>query len=84
MKASILARHRPLAQPGSPISDGCPIVSGSQHDGGFGSKMMFIGQAARELAKLKYCKPDRSRTLVVFTYTYNEAMSGGHLEFLPK
>lgn len=44
MKSSILARHRPLAQPGSSISDGCTIVSGCKHGSGSGNKVIFIGK----------------------------------------
>jgi uncharacterized Zn-binding protein involved in type VI secretion len=49
-------------------------VAGSQHDSASGNKMMFIGQAVRELAEFKRSKPDLPRTLVVFTPTYNDAM----------
>jgi uncharacterized Zn-binding protein involved in type VI secretion len=49
-------------------------VAGSQHDSGSGNKMMFIAQAVRELAEFKRSKPDLSRTLVVFTPAYNDAM----------
>ncbi|MFK3772109.1 PAAR domain-containing protein [Pseudomonas sp. NPDC089406] len=49
-------------------------VAGSQHDAGSGNKMMFIGQAVRELAEFKRNKPTLIRTLVVFTPSYNEQM----------
>ncbi|MDA8484862.1 EF-hand domain-containing protein [Pseudomonas resinovorans] len=49
-------------------------VAGSQHDGSPGNKMMFIGQAVRELALFMRNKPGLARTLVVFTPLYNEAM----------
>lgn len=49
-------------------------VAGSQHDSGSGNKMMFIAQAVRELAEFRYDNPGMTRTLVVFTPAYNEAM----------
>ncbi|MFS2161749.1 PAAR domain-containing protein [Pseudomonas sp. Pseusp122] len=49
-------------------------VAGSQHDNGSGNKMMFIAQAVRELAEFRSDKPGLTRTLVVFTPTYNDAM----------
>ncbi|MGV8917525.1 MAG: PAAR domain-containing protein [Pseudomonas sp.] len=49
-------------------------VAGSQHDNGSGNKMMFIGQAVLELATFKRFRPDRIRTLVVFTPNYNDDM----------
>lgn len=49
-------------------------VAGSQHDNGSGNKMMFIGQAVRELAQFKRFNPASSRTLVVFTPSYSEEM----------
>tara|TARA_R110001599_G_scaffold229825_1_gene429046 strand:- start:725 stop:1966 length:1242 start_codon:yes stop_codon:yes gene_type:complete len=49
-------------------------VVGSQHDNGSGNKMMFVGQAVRELAEFKHTKPSLTRTLVVFTPEYTEPM----------
>lgn len=49
-------------------------VAGSQHDNASGNKMMFIGQAVRELGEFKRSKPTLTRTLVVFTPSYNDAM----------
>ncbi|MFS2159814.1 PAAR domain-containing protein [Pseudomonas sp. Pseusp122] len=71
-----------LVQPGqsAPATDKPPLtpelisVAGSQHDNSSGNKMMFIGQAARELAAFKRDKPELTRTLVVFTPAYNDAM----------
>ena len=73
-----------LVQPGSspspapkePLTPELIAVAGSQHDSGSGNKMMFIGQAVRELAEFKRTKPALSRTLVVFTPSYNAAMLG--------
>lgn len=49
-------------------------VAGSQHDQGSGNKMMFIGQAVRELAEFLRNKPSLTRTLVVFTPSYTDEM----------
>lgn len=49
-------------------------VAGSQHDDSSGNKMMFVGQAVRELAEFKRRKPNLTRTLVLFTPSYNDAM----------
>lgn len=49
-------------------------VAGSQHDNSTGNKMMFIGQAVRQLRMFKEQHPARPRTLVVFTPHYSEAM----------
>lgn len=49
-------------------------VAGSQHDNSSGNKMMFIGQAVRELAEFKRSKPDAERTLIVFTLAYSDVM----------
>ncbi len=49
-------------------------VAGSQHDNSSGNKMMFIGQAVRELAEFKRNQPAMTRTLVVFTPSYNTTM----------
>ncbi|WP_443190449.1 hypothetical protein [Pseudomonas indica] len=49
-------------------------VAGSQHDNSSGNKMMFIGQAVRELAEFKRNRPALARTLVLFTPSYNDAM----------
>jgi hypothetical protein len=72
-----------LVQPGglsaartveTPLTPELIAVAGSQHDNSSGNKMMFIGQAVRALAEFKHSKPDVSRTLVVFTPAYNDAM----------
>jgi uncharacterized Zn-binding protein involved in type VI secretion len=71
-----------LVQPGSsasavakePLRPERIAVAGSQHDKGSGNKMMFIGQAVRELAEFKRNNPALTRTLVVFTPSYNCAM----------
>lgn len=49
-------------------------VAGSQHDPSSGNKMMFIGQAVRELRLFKNRSPDKARTLIVFTPEYTEVM----------
>lgn len=49
-------------------------VAGSQHDERSGNKMMFIGQAVRELAEFKRNQPALTRTLVVFTPAYTSVM----------
>lgn len=61
----------PLPQPLSPE---LIAVAGSQHDDRSGNKMMFIGQAVRELAEFQRNKPRLSRTLVVFTAGYSAEM----------
>ncbi|MGN7744120.1 PAAR domain-containing protein [Pseudomonas sp. 22526] len=60
--------------PGEPLTPELIAVAGSQHDKSSGNQMMFIGQAVRELAEFKRSKPDLTRTLVVFTPSYSEAM----------
>lgn len=59
-----------------PLTPELIAVAGSQHDNGSGNKMMFIGQAVRELAQFKRFHPDLCRTLVLFTPDYNEDMLG--------
>ena len=49
-------------------------VAGSQHDNSSGNKMMFVGQAVFELAMFKRDRPDRMRTLVMFTPAYSVDM----------
>lgn len=71
-----------LLQPGSapsttvqkPLTPELIAVAGSQHDRASGNKMMFIGQAVRELAEFKRSKPALTRTLLVFTPSYTPAM----------
>ncbi|AZC87080.1 PAAR domain protein [Pseudomonas chlororaphis subsp. piscium] len=71
-----------LVQPGSssstapeePLTPELIAIAGSQHDKSSGNQMMFIGQAVRELAEFKRSKPDLTRTLVIFTPSYSEAM----------
>ncbi|MGE8408942.1 MAG: PAAR domain-containing protein [Pseudomonas sp.] len=59
---------------GRPLSPELIAVAGSQHDNGSGNKMMFIGQAVRELAQFKRLNAGLSRTLVIFTPAYNKEM----------
>ncbi|HBP1922096.1 PAAR domain-containing protein [Pseudomonas aeruginosa] len=66
----------PSPTPKEPLTPELIAVAGSQHDRGSGNKMMFIGQAVRELAEFKRTKPMLARTLVVFTPSYNAAMLG--------
>lgn len=66
------AKSEPVA-PKSPTPE-LIAVAGSQHDNSSGNKMMFIGQAVRELGEFKRSKPTLTRTLVVFTPSYNDAM----------
>lgn len=68
------AGHSRAATAGNSLTPELIAVAGSQHDNGSGNKMMFIGQAVRELAQFKRFHPDLSRTLVVFTPDYNKAM----------
>ncbi len=49
-------------------------VAGSQHDTSAGNKMMFIGQAVRQLKMFKEQHPARPRTLVVFIPHYSKTM----------
>lgn len=66
-----------LMRPGNIAASSTPeliAVAGSQHDRGSGNKMMFIGQAVRELAEFKRHKPASTRTLVLFTPAYNDKM----------
>ncbi|SDL55563.1 PAAR domain-containing protein [Pseudomonas indica] len=71
-----------LVQPSSPpattarepLTPELIAVAGSQHDNSSGNKMMFIGQAVRELAEFKRNRPALARTLVLFTPSYNDAM----------
>ncbi|TRO24308.1 hypothetical protein EQ826_17560 [Ectopseudomonas mendocina] len=71
-----------LVQPGSSpttarkkeLSPELIAVAGSQYDGRSGNKMMFIGQAVRELTEFKRSKPGLARTLVVFTPSYSHLM----------
>lgn len=66
-----------LMRPGNIAASSTPewiAVAGSQHDRGSGNKMMFIGQAVRELAEFRRHKAASTRTLVLFTPAYSEAM----------
>lgn len=65
---------RPSTAAKEPLTPELIAVAGSQHDSASGNKMMFIGQAVRELAEFKRSKPTLTRTLVVFTPSYNAAM----------
>lgn len=64
----------PSTAPKEPLTPELIAVAGSQHDSGSGNKMMFVGQAVRELAEFKRSKPGLTRTLVVFTPSYNDTM----------
>ncbi|WP_371369025.1 PAAR domain-containing protein [Pseudomonas sp. QL9] len=68
------APDKPEANPKPELTPELIAVAGSQHDNSSGNKMMFIGQAVRELSEFKRSKPALTRTLVVFTPSYNEAM----------
>ncbi|WBG65473.1 hypothetical protein ELR50_22225 [Pseudomonas citronellolis] len=68
-----LPRSKP-GPPPQPLSPELIAVAGSQHDDRSGNKMMFIGQAVRELAEFQRNKPRLSRTLVVFTAGYSAEM----------
>ncbi|MFN9529489.1 MAG: PAAR domain-containing protein [Pseudomonadaceae bacterium] len=74
--ALVQAGRSPSPTTKEPLTPELIAVAGSQHDSGSGNKMMFIGQAVRELAEFKRAKPALARTLVVFTPSYNAAMLG--------
>lgn len=66
-----------LMRPGNIAASSTPeliAVAGSQHDPGSGNKMMFIGQAVRELAEFRRSQPTFMRTLVLFTPSYSDEM----------
>lgn len=71
---SLAAEDNPKTSDKAPLTPELIAVAGSQHDQRSGNKMMFIGQAVRELGEFKRSKPALARTLVVFTPLYNEAM----------
>lgn len=64
---------RRVATP-NPLTPELIAVAGSQHDNSSGNKMMFVGQAVFELAMFKRYRPDRKRTLVMFTPAYTPEM----------
>ncbi|MGC9745618.1 hypothetical protein JTH53_27070 [Pseudomonas capeferrum] len=49
-------------------------VAGAQHDSSLGNKMMFIGQAVRQLSEFRRNSPENPRTLIVFSHTYTQDM----------
>ena len=72
--ASAQARSSRVTSSGVSLKPERIAVAGSQHDNGSGNKMMFIGQAVRELAQFKRFNPASIRTLVVFTPSYSGDM----------
>ncbi len=74
--AGALVQSNDAPFPQAPESDLPELiaVAGSQHDEAAGNKMMFIGQAVRQLKEFKREHPARPRTLIVFTLGYSEAM----------
>ncbi|MCU1722963.1 hypothetical protein [Pseudomonas sp. 5P_5.1_Bac1] len=74
MIASAAANKSRSTASGKPLTPELIAVAGSQHDNGSGNKMIFIGQAVRELAQFKRFNPALTRALVVFTPSYNEDM----------
>ena len=72
--ASAQARRSRSTATGTSLKPERIAVAGSQHDNGSGNKMMFIGQAVRELAQFKRFHPASTRTLVVFTPSYSKEM----------
>ncbi|WP_397449984.1 hypothetical protein [Pseudomonas sp. NA-150] len=64
----------PVVASQTPFTAELIAVAGSQHDNGSGNKMMFVGQAVFELAMFKRYRPDRMRTLVIFTPAYTPLM----------
>ncbi|MBB4864395.1 hypothetical protein HNP46_003259 [Pseudomonas nitritireducens] len=67
---------QPSASPEKTLSPELIAVAGSQHDNSSGNKMMFIGQAVRELAVFRQREPSLVRTLVIFTPAYTAVMLG--------
>ncbi|MDZ5604796.1 PAAR domain-containing protein [Pseudomonas sp. RP23018S] len=71
-----------LVQPGGaasassdvPLTPELIAVAGSQHDDRSGNKMMFVGQAVRELGEFKRNRSAMTRTMVVFTPGYTAQM----------
>ncbi|MGL4319037.1 MAG: PAAR domain-containing protein [Pseudomonas sp.] len=74
LSGALIQANGSTAAPKEPLTPELIAVAGSQHDSGSGNKMMFIGQAVRELAEFKRRKPNLTRTLVVFTPNYSPAM----------
>jgi uncharacterized Zn-binding protein involved in type VI secretion len=74
LSGALVQSEGPTNAAKEPLSPELIAVAGSQHDSGSGNKMMFIGQAVRELAEFKRSKPNVTRTLVVFTPAYSPAM----------
>lgn len=72
--ALVQSNDAPFPQAPEPDLPELIAVAGSQHDEGTGNKMMFIGQAVRQLKEFKREHPARPRTLIVFTPGYSKAM----------
>lgn len=72
--ALVQSGDAPFPQAPKPDLPEMIAVAGSQHDESRGNKMMFIGQAVRQLKAFKHDYPARPRTLIVFTPGYSEAM----------
>lgn len=83
--ALIQPGQQPAAMCEAPIDPEYIAVAGSQHDSRRGNKMMFIGQAVRQLGEFKREKPESKRTLIVFTPAYKakqlDAARGSALHF---
>ncbi|WP_225607675.1 MULTISPECIES: PAAR domain-containing protein [unclassified Pseudomonas] len=71
---TLTATEKPEATEKGPQTPELIAVAGSQHDNASGNKMMFIGQAVRELGEFKRSQPAMMRTLVLFTPAYNGTM----------
>ena len=71
---SLAAGEKPKANDKGPLTPELIAVAVSQHNSRSGNKMMFIGQAVRELGEFKRYKPALARTLLLFTPSYNDAM----------
>src|SRR5690606_7816138 len=56
----------------APIIPEYITVAGSQHDQSRGNKLMFIGQAVRQLGEFQRQSPDGKRTLIVFKPAYTD------------
>jgi uncharacterized Zn-binding protein involved in type VI secretion len=72
--ALVQSNDAPFPQTPEPDLPEMIAVAGSQHDEAAGNKMMFIGQAVRQLKEFKHEHPARPRTMIVFTPGYSEAM----------
>lgn len=74
LSGALVQPNGSTAAPKESLTPELIAVAGSQHDSKSGNKMMFIGQAVRELAEFKRNNPNLTRTLVVFTPAYSPAM----------